>query len=179
MRLYFLPLLLLLAWPFQPLNAQLPRHLQIAYSFKGVKEATGNNDGPIVEWIIKRQGGSKGSSYCAYFVGMCIDSAGAIFPKPSGMAIGYKKSTSIKASDVLTGKKVPVGSIVIFRKGDTIFGHTGFVKSWNKASGITIEGNTSNGNTGSQWNGGGIYERRRSILPSNYFRITNFTEVKY
>ena len=175
-----LTLLLLLPVLLVPNNA-LPLHLRIAYSYIGTIEATGNNDGPKIEYIIRRGGGSKGASYCAYFVSLCIDSARVKEPSVRpGMAIGYKRKNSIAANDVLIGKtQVPPGTIIIWRKGNTIHGHTGFVYEWGKKSGITIEGNTSSGQKGSQADGDGIWMRNRSIQPMSYFRIVCFTLVKY
>ena len=174
-------LLLLLPVLLVPNVNVLPKHLQIAYSYIGTTEKTGNNDGPKIEYILKRQGGAKGASYCSFFVSMCIDSAKVKEPSVRpGMAIGFKGKNSIPANDVLIGKtRVPPGTIVIFRKGETIYGHTGFVYDWGKRYGVTVEGNTSSGITGSQANGDGIWMRRREIQPMNYFRIICFTLVKY
>lgn len=179
MRLCISALLLLLL-PHSSLP-DIPKHLQIAESYVGTVEKTGHNDGAKIEYIIKRGGGAKGASYCAYFVSMCIDSAKVKEPTVrSGMAIGFKRKNSIPANDVLIGKvKVSPGTIIIWRKGETIYGHTGFVYDWGKRYGTTIEGNTSSGQSGSQSNGDGIWKRKRSIEPLNYFRIVCFTEVKY
>jgi len=181
MQLYILQTLLLLL-PVSLLHSQqLPKHLEIALSYVGTVEKTGNNDGEKIEYIIRRGGGNPGASYCAYFVSMCIDSAKVKEPtvRP-GMAIGFKRKNSIPANDVLIGKYTPPpGTIIIWRKGETIFGHTGLVYKWEKASGKTVEGNTSSGKTGSQSDGNGIWTRNRTIQPLNYFRITHFTEVKY
>jgi hypothetical protein len=159
----------------------LPKHLKIAYSYIGTTELTGNNDGPVIEYIIHRQGGAKGASYCSYFVSMCIDSAKVKEPSVRpGMAVGFIGKHSIPANDVLTGKtKVPPGTIIIWRKGESVHGHTGFVYEWGKRYGVTVEGNTSSGQTGSQANGDGIWMRKREIQPMNYFRIICFTLVKY
>lgn len=153
----------------------------IAKSYVGTVEKTGNNDGPKIEYIIKRGGGSKGSSYCAYFVTMCIDSAKVKTPTiRTGLAINFKTKNSISAKDVLIGKKkITCGTILIFQHGTTWHGHTGFVLKWDKESGTTIEGNTSSGLSGSQSNGDGIWQRQRTIEPLNYFRIVSFTPVTY
>lgn len=174
-------LMLLLLLPVLPLHSQQPKHMQIARSYVGTVEKTGHNDGPKVEYIIRRGKGAKGSSYCAYFVTLCIDSAKVKLPTTrSGLARSYKLKISIPANDVLTGKvKIPQGTIIVWQKGNTINGHTGFVDSWDKAYGNTIEANTSSGKTGSQADGDGIWQRRRKIEPLNYFRITAFTLVTY
>lgn len=159
----------------------VPKHILIAEKYVGTTELTGNNDGPFIDYIIKRGGGSKHSSYCAYFVTFCIDSAKVKTPTVrTGLAINFKTKNSIPAKDVLIGKtKIKCGTILIFQHGNTIHGHTGFVLNWYKQSGTTIEGNTSPGIKGSQSNGDGIWKKNRSIEPLNYFRIISFTPVTY
>ncbi len=180
MRSSFLLSLLLLLLP-SAFHSQTPRHLAIAESYVGTVERTGHNDGAKIEYIIRRGGGAKGSSYCAYFVSLCLDSAKVKTPAVrSGLARSFKRKTSIPARDVLMGKvQIPPGTIIVWEKGETINGHTGFVRSWGTRSGTTVEGNTSSGQSGSQADGDGIWIRKRSIEPANYFRITSFTLVTY
>lgn len=70
--------------------------------------------------------------------------------------------------------ELPAGTIIVWRRGTTPFGHAGLVEIWKGRSGTTIEGNTSSGERGSQNDGDGVYRRRRTINPTNYFRITDF-----
>lgn len=181
MRLYILLTLSLLLLSLPSPNQTIPKHLSIAEGYVGTTEKTGHNDGPEIEKIIKHGGGAKGASYCAYFVKFCLDSAQAKYPiRRTGMARGYQTKTSIDANDVLIGKTtVPVGSIIVFGKGETPYGHTGFVLRWGKKYGTTIEANTSPTNKGSQSNGDGIWYKRRAIEPLNYFRIVCFTKISY
>ena len=75
---------------------------------------------------------------------------------------------------------IPAGWIIVWRKGETIFGHAGFVvQEWKGATGKTWEANTSSGIRGSQSNGDGMYYRTRTIYPLEYLRITHFTPVEY
>lgn len=179
MRYFFLAFLLLLLLPSLILNAQ--KHLDIAKSFVGVKEATGNNDGKEVEMFLQSVGRKKGDSWCAAFVSFCLTQANAQEPKiRSGLARDFKRAKNlILANDVLKGiKEVKPGYIVGWEKGNTIFGHLGFaITSWNKAHGTTLEGNTSSGAQGSQSDGDGVYIRSRTIQPANYFRIVWFVPV--
>lgn len=181
MRLYILLTLSLLLLSLPSPNQTIPKHLSIAEGYVGTTEKTGHNDGPEIEKIIKHGGGAKGASYCGYFIWTILDSAQVKTPKVrSGMARGYKIKSSIDANDVLIGKvKIPPGTLVIFQKGETIFGHVGIVKSWGKKYGYTVEANTSPNNTGSQSNGDGIWYKYRSIQPLNYFRVRWFTLVTY
>ena len=122
------------------------------------------------------------SSYCAAFVAYCLDSAQVKQPSiRSGMAQAYITRQSISAGKVLRGEvTIPTGSIVIWKRGTTPSGHAGFTTlPWKGVEGYTIEANTSSGLKGSQYNGDGIYQRRRSIQPGAAFRITHFTIVSY
>ena len=179
MRSFIFLMLCLLLFAFLPVNGQ--KHLDIANSFVGVTELTNNNDGAEVEMFQKSVNLKKGNAWCGAFVGYCLNTANVVNPKTrSGLARNYKHKNSIKANDVLIGKtKVPNGSLVIWEKGTTIFGHVGFVANWEKHHGTTIEGNTSSGRSGSQSDGDGVYRRYRTIMPANYFRITSFTIVSY
>jgi hypothetical protein len=156
-------------------------HMELAQTYVGITEATGKNDGEVIERMLLRYGGEKGMNYCSAFVGEVLDSVGAREPKRLGkrtlLARSWVRGNSIRARDVLLGRAVVSnGAIVIWEKGETIWGHCGFVKSWRDASGETIEANTTNGD-GNQRNGDGIYERARRIVPTAYFRIVWFTPV--
>lgn len=135
---------------------------------------------------------STGNPYCAAFVSWVLDQqiAPAVsFPKiRTARAQSFITSSSIKASEVLRGTKVPEdGDILIWKKGNTVFGHTGFVETWgvkldgtaSPNCGITIEANTSSGIYGDQRDGDGVFRRERCIEPGNYFRIVSFTPVDY
>ncbi|MDQ7818832.1 MAG: hypothetical protein RDU14_17525 [Melioribacteraceae bacterium] len=180
MHYSFWALLLLLLLLSSAVEGQ--KHLTIAESFVGVSETTGKNDGPEVEMFLKSVGRRKGDSWCSAFVSYCLTIADVKEPKVrSGLARDFKRSKYvIPASEVLRGvKTIPPGSIVGWEKGNTIFGHIGFVLTdWKKQYGTTIEGNTSSGVKGSQSDGDGVYIRSRSIQPANYFRIMWFILVK-
>jgi hypothetical protein len=110
-----------------------------------------------------------------------IDSADVAEPDVrSALAYHFITDESIQAKEILrTGKQLEPGTIIVWRKGNTIYGHTGFLIRWKGSSGITIEANTSPGDYGRQRDGDGVYVRKRSIQPLNYFRITHFTKVSY
>lgn len=156
------------------------KHLDIARQYVGITEVT-RNSSPDIDRMLRFVNLRPGDPYCAAFVSYVIHNAGVIFPTVrSGLASNFITVRSIRASEVLIGiRDVPPGSIAIWRRGNTIFGHAGFVTSWNLESGSTIEANTSSGNTGSQSDGDGIYVRTRRIVPGAMFRIVSFTPVKY
>ncbi|MDR3626507.1 MAG: CHAP domain-containing protein [Ignavibacteriaceae bacterium] len=166
-----------------PVSTNNTRHLDTARSYIGTIEKTNHNDGPVVERFLRSVGRKKGESWCAAFVSYCLQAGNASFPLVrSGIARSFKLSGSIKAKDVLIGKyKILPGTIIVWEKGNTVFGHVGFVESWDKQSGITIEGNTSSDRNSvvnkAVISNEGVYRKRRSIEPANYFRITCFTQV--
>lgn len=170
-------LLLLLLWlPLSFLFSQnTTYHLDTAYSYLGVTEKTGNNDGKQVEIFLKSVGRKKGDSWCAAFVSYCLTVSGVMYPKTrSGLARDFATKTDkrlvIKATDVILKKyKVVKGDLVVWQKGETVFGHIGMTtEDWNAIKGKTIEGNVSNK----------VSLMTRKIEPANYFRIKWFVKVK-
>ena len=151
----------------------------IAKSFVGTREI-GNNGGPQVTRFLKSVGLRPGNPWCAAFVSFCLDSAKIkTLRTRSGLARHFiSKNKTIKATKVMqTNQELPPGTVVVWRRGTTTFGHVGFVDSWKGKAGTTIEGNTSSGRSGSQWNGGGVWSRKRVINPYDYFRITDFATL--
>lgn len=150
--------------------------LKIAQSFIGVKEQN-INSGYWVNRFLKNVKLPSGNQWCGAFVSYCLDSAKVTsFKIRSGLARRFVTKNSIKATKVLyENKELPSGTIVIWRRGSSIFGHVGIVDQWTGKKGFTIEGNTTSGKKGVQYAGDGVYRRYRSIYPLNYFRITDFT----
>ena len=175
-------LLLLLSLPLSSAHSQA--QLDTAKKYLGTTELTNHNDGPVVEKFLHSVGRHKGDSWCAAFVSYCLTAASVKEPTVrSGLARSFILKSSIKANDVLIGKyKIQPGTILVWREGTTIHGHVGFVESWQRQFGKTIEGNTTPSSSLrsslSEANGDGVYRKSRSIQPGNYFRITNFTLVK-
>lgn len=152
----------------------------IAKGFVGTREI-GNNGGPWVTRFLKSVGLRPGNPWCAAFVSFCLDSAKIKTLKTrSGLARHFiSKNKTIRATKVIqSNMELPPGTVVVWRRGTTTFGHVGFVDTWKGKSGTTIEGNTSSGRSGSQWNGGGVWNRTRTINPYNHFRITDFAILK-
>jgi len=148
----------------------------IAYGFVGTKEE-GNNSGYWVTRYLKSVGLRPGNPWCAAFVSFCLDSAKIKTMRVrSGLARHFiTKNKTIRATKVVNSNMdIPMGTVVIWRRGTTMFGHVGFTDKWKGRSGTTIEGNTTSGKSGNQWNGGGVWYRKRTINPYNHFRITDF-----
>ena len=174
---YLLSSFLLLLWSSS--SASQP-HLEKAVTYLGHVEH-GNNRSVLIDRWNRAVGAPVGSPWCASYVAHCLTSGGARDPRArTAWSRGYITSTSIPASRILTGAyRVRKGDILIWRRSATQ-GHIGFaLEDWNGAKGKTIEGNTSSGQVGSQWNGNGVYTRFRVVSPYNHFRITHVTPVRY
>lgn len=151
--------------------------LAIFLSFTGHVEHQANRS-TLIDLFNSHSNVPLGSSYCATSISYILDSAGVDFTRRTAVAQGFITRRSISAEKVLIGAYQPKASdLVIWKRGNTWKGHVGMVRWWNGSRGGTIEANTSPNETGSQANGGGIYQKQRKISPANYFRITHFTPI--
>lgn len=135
--------------------------IALAEAQKGVREH-GKNTGKDVRKYQDSTGlGGTGWAWCAAFVTWCYETAGLVLRS----AWGFAGVADLEAWGRKTGKwkprvagyTPPTGAIVIFK-----FSHTGIVISGGKSADITVEGNTSSGNQGSQRDGDGVFQRTRS-----------------
>lgn len=177
-RTLLLTLCLWLLTSLQPLSASHSLNvLTIAKGFIGTREV-GNNGGYWVERFQRCTKSPKGAQWCASFVNFCLDSAGVkgLPFTGSGLARHFAtRNKTIKATEVIAkDMQLPPGTIIVWRRGTTPFGHAGIVNTWKGKKGTTVEGNTSSGLKGSQHDGDGVWGRSRVINPTNYFRITDF-----
>lgn len=135
------------------------RAMQIAQNKVGVRELTGNNDGPEVEAYLKAVGLGKGYSWCMAFIVWCYDQAaaqlGLINPlvRTGGCMKQWNETICRKVSTP------QVGDIFIMDLGHGA-GHTGIVTGVRGDIVDTIEGNT---NAGGSPNGDGVYVRSRNV----------------
>lgn len=157
-----------------------PAHIDTALTYFGVQDLPGkDNHGQAIKKFLDSVNLPQGNPYCAAFASYCLNVAGAKRPKVrTALATNFITDDSIDAKDVMYGRKmVPTGTIAVWRRGNTMFGHAGFVLyDWCGAVGITIEGNTT-ATKGSDVEG--VFIRKRTIYPANYFRIVQFTIVTY
>lgn len=144
-------------------------HIRIASSFVGEKEK-GHNRG-VADIFNRYVGNTLGSPYCAAFVMYCIDVSYPNIYKLTGLAQAIKLDKRIYASDILRRRdKVKCGDVLIWQKGNTIFGHAGIaINNWDYKEGWTIQANTSATNDSRE--GEGIFRKIARIEPYNYFRI--------
>ena len=109
----------------------------------------------------------QGQPWCAAFVSWVFTKAGKPLPamgKPYGFSYcpygeAYAKKNDLWDAD---GQYQP-GDVILY--GTNLAEHTGIVVSDDGKTVVTIEGNTSSGEAGSQVNGGGVYLRHRPHGP--------------
>lgn len=155
-------------------HSQSSSHLDRFRSWIGQKEERPNRS-KLIDSMNRYVGSPLGSPYCAAAVSYSIRPNS---PK-SGLARSLRTKNAFTALDVIQGRRqIKEGYILIWQKGETISGHAGLAdKDWQGTKGLTVEGNTSAGNKGSQSDGGQFARRQRSIEPTNYFRIKYITPV--
>lgn len=127
--------------------------VSIAAGQIGYKESRGNRT------KYGKAYGMDGVAWCMIFVWWCMTQAGQPWYKTASCTACYNHYKS-QAVGKYSLKK---GDIVFFdfdRSGDC--DHVGIVESAGADRVVTIEGNTSSGNSGSQSNGDGVYRRYRS-----------------
>lgn len=173
--------------------------------YNKLREKTNRNDAPDIDRFLtyvgldnkaefKRAG--SGYSWCAAFVLMNYkEAADALkvpqpLPRTAGVANLWRitRANPIRYRTFTTDQvrlgliKLLPGDIVIWKHGAKAFqfGHTGLHKEQYSLSRIgTREGNTSEeGSSGSQSNGGGVFDRVRYLAPNNSFSIIGFIRAK-
>ena len=128
-------------------------------------EETGNNNTKYGKWF-----GLNNQPWCAIFVSWCYDQAGLVKSVAAQTKKGFSSCDAGLKWFSKQGKIVPIGDA---QEGDIVFfqfdtdaepDHVGIVaKNMKRIQALrTIEGNTSPSNKGSQSNGGGVYEKKRS-----------------
>ena len=171
--------------------------------FEGGVVENPNNRSPEIDAWLSALGVPLGLPYCAAFVSHCLTEAGDVkAPRTrsagsrqfidnsslhadlcaQSLALAMDECTAeVPARVVIRGTThVRPGTLVIWKRKrdpDDWKGHIGMVREWEAQKGLTVEGNTSSGNQGSQADGGGVYLRERELKIGSWFRITDFTPV--
>lgn len=117
-----------------------------------------NNDNKYGKWY-----GMNNQPWCAIFVSWCAAQCSipaSTILKFAYVPYGVEFFQKLGRYHPANGSYKPQpGDIVFFGKSD----HVGIVERVSGSSIITIEGNTSSGNSGSQSNGDGVYRRTRPL----------------
>jgi|GEM_PF-431307 len=143
------------------------KSLELMASQVGVIEATGKNDGLLVEEYQDSTGLNKGDAWCAALVYWSFSIYTSICnPNPldkSGLAIRpFQKARRLGKK---THYSVQKGDLIIWQVKNSWQGHVGRVWEVGKAGWITtIEGNTNNGKRGSEREGNGVFMRKRNYI---------------
>ncbi len=131
----------------------------------GTTEATGRNDGPVIEAILKAVGLNRGDPYCAAFNFWCYRAAGLAERVPrSGWSPAWVASPTWRRGKGRTPRPADAFGIWFARKRRVA--HTGLIEKWGAKSAVTIEANTSPSaefGAASDRDGDGIWRKRRLI----------------
>lgn len=165
----------------QPVCRVKPNAIAWEYlGFVGIKEATGHNDGPVIEAIIRSTGSDKGSPYCASFVDSILRAAGvcctprsawspSFFPIPNRI---YWQHNS------LPGKEPERGDVIgLWFSNLKRIGHVGF---WHQSRGKmieTVEANTGDANYGEATRNGNMIARKWRHI-KQIFAISRFKKCR-
>lgn len=130
-------------------------HRKIYRSFIGVREATGNNDGPEVEMFLKHEGLGKGYAWCAAFVSFGLDSAGFENTITAWSPTAENKKALVYSKGQILSEAEPGNVFTIYYPKKKRIGHTGYFDGWASDKLIeTVEGNT---NSNKSREGDGVY----------------------
>lgn len=124
----------------------------------GIKEATGNNDGDVVEMFLSVAGLGAGYAWCAAFVAYCHREVNVHYPSsPAWSPSWFPKNNIIEKNSALRGDVFGLYYSNLKR-----IGHVGFLdEDWDDKSStiLTVEGNT---NSDGVREGDGVYRKRRN-----------------
>lgn len=135
----------------------------------GVREATGHNDGPVVERYLASVGMHKGLSWCAAFVSYHLSGCGVRNPHTGWSPAFSGVSARIWSPRKATRMPMPGDVFALWYSSLGRVGHVGFVTGCDGRYITTVEGNTSA--PGSR-EGDGVYARRRQL--SKVYAVTNY-----
>lgn len=143
----------------------------------GVYEATGKNDGPRVEEYLSSVGRKKGDAWCAAFVHWTLKRCGITNIPYSGWSPSWF-TRNVVYKRGRTDNKIPQTADVfgLYFQNLGRVAHVGFIDSWAEGQYCTtVEGNTSDANTGNATReGGGVYKKRR--LKRQIYIVSRWTK---
>lgn len=162
------------------IQEKLPRLLLVeaAKVCVGIREKTGNNDGPMVELIQSTIGGADHESWCMSFVQTCL--AYAAIKCGAKIPIAESEHCLTVWNETPVEQRVKIsplpGAIVIWRHGKTTNGHTGIVLGADETAMNCVEGNTNAGTKDGKIvrEGGGVYFTERSRYGNGDMQIVGY-----
>ncbi len=136
----------------------------------GVKEKTGRNDGRKVESYLRSVGLVKGNPYCAAGQYWCFYSSATVLEMTNKSIPIYRTGSTVTMFNeaMKIGQKSNpypiIDDLMFWRRPNEWRGHVERIIEVKKAGWVVTVGfNTSSGDKGSQYDGGGVYLRKRNI----------------
>jgi len=120
------------------------RIVQLAVAELGVREATGNNDGPQVEAYLSYTGMARGNPWCAAFVCWVYKQAGLPQPRNAWSPALFPRQRRYMGSSEATKQAMPADIFGIYNQRLGRIDHAGLVRSVDKNWILTVEGNVQN-----------------------------------
>ncbi len=160
--------------------------VQEAKRWLGFQESGGNNRGQLVEHFLKECALAPGNPWCMAFVQSCVGQVERILKILNPGDPGARLANGGLCLAVWNGSPAEIraqtptiGSVAIWRKGDTQAGHTGIVSGVGvigvNGTFRTIEGNTSSG-LGVDREGDGVFEKTHSLAPAGSMKLLGFID---
>ena len=172
---------------FSLIEEKVPQHIldpktllsEVAKSLVGIKESTGNNDGPEVETLQRTVGDSHNEAWCMSLVQTCLAYVEATLDKRSHVYPSEWCKVVWDKTPVTERIFVPENGDIVIWRNSSGSGHTGIIVDIKKGDYwfTTVEGNTSagvdkDGNIVRE--GEGCYLKKRSFFGSNKMQLIGF-----
>ena len=144
----------------------------IMFENVGTKELTGNNDGEKISLILASVGIYRPAPYCQAYVYFCFSEARYIIGKCGVLveipipknAVAQSSFNYAKSNGIKTLYTPKIDDLIVWKFSNSWSGHTERIyKVLDKGNVLTVGANTSNGLSGSQREGNGIYKRKRNV----------------
>jgi len=144
---------------------------QIFVSQIGIKEATGQNDGPEVEAYLAATGLGKGNPWCAAFCSWCFTQANVPNPKSAYSPDWFRSNIVYHKNQKADGIPQKGDVFGIYFQSMNRVAHVGFIQKWDQEWVVTVEGNSND--DGSR-DGYGVFKRRR--LKSQIYAVSSWVD---
>lgn len=125
-------------------SALRERIVDIALNEVGVREATGNNDGPRVEEYLAYTDLGKGYAWCAAFVSWCYGQAGLAAPRSAWSPALFPNVRCYTKEQIQREAVRPADLFGIYSQRLGRINHVGIVRKLEGRYILTVEGNVAN-----------------------------------